>query len=285
MAEILRQTALEEAASRSKTRSPLNTTTSSRATTEAEGEAEELLAVFEDEKARNDALARSVDQRLEVLANAKKSNADEAKTDEKHRLELEWQQLEYAIRALEKENSQAPPLDSPAVTNIRTRAELQDLTVQQTSAIDFLRTELSSEKDALLREQQLESDLNIVSAGLVKRFAQLQRKRQQDLTSESAIRELNRKFKQEERRFKELLAQLIDLGSSLFPPASNSSSSTAGRKVVTLRHYLDEFMNQAWDQPLDPYVSASRLAQRRTGGEVDDAMIELLIRANFQAVS
>lgn len=85
--------------------------------------------------------------------------------------------------------------------------------------------------------------------------------------------ELNRKFKREESRFKELLANLIDMGNALF--------GTDNRKVVTLRHYLDEFMNQAWDKPLDPWVSAAKLALRRTGGEVDDAMIELFIRANI----
>ena len=63
------------------------------------------------------------------------------------------------------------------------------------------------------------------------------------------------------------------MGTSLFGSDS--------RKVVTLRHYLDEFMNQAWDKPLDPWVSANRLALRRTGGEVDDAMIELFLRANI----
>lgn len=86
-------------------------------------------------------------------------------------------------------------------------------------------------------------------------------------------RELRRKFKTEEDRFKSLLTQLIDMGQSLF--------GNDNRKVVTLRHYLDEFMNQAWDKPLDPWVSAARLAQRRTGGEVDDAMIELFLRGNI----
>lgn len=86
-------------------------------------------------------------------------------------------------------------------------------------------------------------------------------------------RELSRKFKREEQRFKELLAQLIDIGNALF--------GSDNRKIVTLRHYLDEFMNRAWDKPLDPWVSATKLALRRTGGEVDDAMIELFIRANI----
>lgn len=85
--------------------------------------------------------------------------------------------------------------------------------------------------------------------------------------------ELERKFRGEERRFKELLAQLIDMGNALFGSEKN--------KVVSLRHYLDEFMNRAWDKPLDPWVSAQKLAMRRTGGEVDDAMIELFIRANL----
>ena len=71
MAELLREAALQEATSRAKTRSPLNTTSTSTASSssrparisaEAEEEAEELLAVYEDEKAKNDALARSVDQ-------------------------------------------------------------------------------------------------------------------------------------------------------------------------------------------------------------------------------
>ena len=84
---------------------------------------------------------------------------------------------------------------------------------------------------------------------------------------------MNKKFKSKESRFKDLLTQLIDLGTSLF--------GSDNRKVVTLRHYLDEFMNQAWDKPLDPWVSATKLALRRTGGEVDDAMIELFIRANI----
>lgn len=93
------------------------------------------------------------------------------------------------------------------------------------------------------------------------------------LVVSAANRDLSRKFKREEQRFKELLAQLIDMGNALF--------GSDNRKVVTLRHYLDEFMNQAWDSPLDPWVSASRLAQRRKVGEVDDAMIELFIRANI----
>lgn len=69
MAELLREAALQEAASRAKARSPLNSqaatssaSSSSRITAEAEGEAEELLAVYEDEKAKNDVLARTIDK-------------------------------------------------------------------------------------------------------------------------------------------------------------------------------------------------------------------------------
>lgn len=69
MAELLREAALQEAASRAKTRSPLNTGSAAssssqpqRISAETEAEAEELLAVYEDEKAKNDALARSLDQ-------------------------------------------------------------------------------------------------------------------------------------------------------------------------------------------------------------------------------
>ncbi|CDU22922.1 uncharacterized protein SPSC_01552 [Sporisorium scitamineum] len=283
MAELLRQAALQEAASRAKTRSPLNALTDSteaasssrppKISAEAEGEAEELFAVYEDEKAKNDVLARTVDKRLEALANVEDSKAQDARSDDQKRLELEWQQLEFAIRALEDEKRRIPPLESSTVLDVRTRAELYDVNLQYTSALEMLKSELASERDALLRETQLQSDLEVVTTGLTKRLAQLQRKRRQDLTSESAIRELNRKFKREEQRFKELLAQLIDMGNALF--------GADNRKVVTLRHYLDEFMNQAWDKPLDPWVSSTRLALRRTGGEVDDAMIELFIRANI----
>ena len=69
MAELLREAALQEAASRAKTRSTLNAVTASssssqpqRVSAEVEAEAEELFAVYEDEKAKNDALARSLDQ-------------------------------------------------------------------------------------------------------------------------------------------------------------------------------------------------------------------------------
>jgi len=69
MAELLREAALQEAASRAKTRSPLNTVSAAssssqpqRISAEVEAEAEELFAVYEDEKAKNDALARSLDQ-------------------------------------------------------------------------------------------------------------------------------------------------------------------------------------------------------------------------------
>lgn len=112
LAGLLRQAALQEAASRAKTRSPLNANTSEAAaeassssqkvTAEAEVEAEELVAVYEDEKAKNDALARTIDDRLQALASIKKSQADEVGTDDRKRLELEWQQLEFAIRALEQ---------------------------------------------------------------------------------------------------------------------------------------------------------------------------------------
>lgn len=114
MAELLRQAALQEAASRAKTRSPLNTDSTAptsstpKVSTEAEAEAEELQAVYEDEKAKNDALARAIDERLEALAKVNKSKADEAARDDKRRLELEWQQLEFAIRALEEGKSYKP---------------------------------------------------------------------------------------------------------------------------------------------------------------------------------
>ena len=73
MAELLRQAALQEATSRAKTRSPFNTVSTSTASSssssavpkvsaEAEGEAEELHAVYEDERAKNDALARTLDK-------------------------------------------------------------------------------------------------------------------------------------------------------------------------------------------------------------------------------
>lgn len=86
------------------------------------------------------------------------------------------------------EKQHLPALDSATVLDIRTRAELYDLNLQYTSALAMLRADLSSERDALARETQLRSDLDVVSAGLSKRFVQLQRKSQQDLTSESAIR-------------------------------------------------------------------------------------------------
>ncbi|SYW81499.1 uncharacterized protein UHO2_00023 [Ustilago hordei] len=258
--KLIRQAALEEATTRAKTRSPLNTSPSAEASssrsaaaelsTEAGAEIEELSAVYEDEKARNDALAKMLDKRIEALAQS--TRLDTAKDNDQKKRELEWQQLEYAIQSLEKENQHAPPLDSSAVLDIRTRAELHDLNLQYASALEKLKVELASERDALLRETQLQSDLEIVQTGLEKRLAQLQRKKGQDLTSE----ELNRKFKAQESRFKELLAQLIDMGNALF--------GSDNRKVVTLRHYLDEFMNQAWDKPLDPWVSAGKLALRRT---------------------
>lgn len=72
MAELIRQAALEEAATRSKTRSPLNPvqpaeasslrSTAAKVSAEAEAETEELSAVYEDEKARNDALAKMLDK-------------------------------------------------------------------------------------------------------------------------------------------------------------------------------------------------------------------------------
>lgn len=65
MAELVREAALREAASRAKTRSPHNAPASSssqRISAEAETEADELYAVYEDEKAKNDVLARSVDK-------------------------------------------------------------------------------------------------------------------------------------------------------------------------------------------------------------------------------
>ncbi len=86
------------------------------------------------------------------------------------------------------EKQHAPPLESSAVLDIRTRAELHDLTVQYASALEMLISELSSEREALLREAQLHSDLEVVKSGLEKRLAQLQSKRQQDLTSQSALR-------------------------------------------------------------------------------------------------
>lgn len=113
MAELLRQAALQEAASRAKTRSPLNTDATastssySKVTAEAEVEAEELFAVYEDEKAKNDALARTIDERMEALANAKSSKADPVIKDEKKKLEIEWQQLEFAIRQIEEGKSRS----------------------------------------------------------------------------------------------------------------------------------------------------------------------------------
>lgn len=124
-------------------------------------------------------------QRLEALARSDVKGSD---NDEQKRLELEWQQLEFATRALEKEKQHAPPLEASAVLDIRTRAELHDLNSQYASALEMLKFDLTSERDALQRENQLHSDLDIIKAGLTKRYSQLQRKRRQDLTSESAIR-------------------------------------------------------------------------------------------------
>ncbi|GAK64239.1 uncharacterized protein PAN0_004c2449 [Moesziomyces antarcticus] len=279
LAEILREAALQEAANRTKQRSQLIASVTAAGSdqleldAQSEAKADELLAVYEDEKAKNDALAKSLDKRLEELARTGAGRTDGKTDDDQRRLELEWQQLDFAISALEKENKQAPALESATVLDVRTRSELHDLNTQYASALDMLKAELGAEREALAREKQLRADLDVVQVGLTRRLAQLQRKRTQDLTSESALRDLSRKFRREEHVFKELLAQLIDMGSALF--------GADNRKVVTLRHYLDEFMNQAWDHPLDPWVSASKLALRRTGGEVDDAIIELFLRANI----
>lgn len=159
-------------------------------------------------------------QRMETLASS--SKAEERRNDEQQRLEIEWQQLEFAIRALEKgkqhmpfkpihpiqahplltilcsftssalyhaaEKSQAPPLDSATVLDVRTRAELHDLTQQYASALEMLKAELASERDALARETQLQSDLDIVTVGLTKRMAKLRAKKELDMTSDAAIR-------------------------------------------------------------------------------------------------
>lgn len=84
MAELVREAALQEAASRAKTRSPLNLQSTAAASTlaaaaqrisaEAEGEAEELFAVYEDEKAKNDVLARTLDQVSFLLGWIKREN-------------------------------------------------------------------------------------------------------------------------------------------------------------------------------------------------------------------
>ena len=68
LAEILREAALQEAANRTKQRSQLiasvTAASADRLELEAqtEAEADELLAVYEDEKAKNDALAKSLDK-------------------------------------------------------------------------------------------------------------------------------------------------------------------------------------------------------------------------------
>ncbi len=72
--------------------------------------------------------------------------------------------------------------------DVRTRSELHDLNTQYASALDMLKAELGAEREALAREKQLRADLDVVQVGLTRRLAQLQRKRTQDLTSESALR-------------------------------------------------------------------------------------------------
>ncbi len=68
LAEILREAALQEAANRTKQRSQLIASVTAAGSdqleldAQSEAKADELLAVYEDEKAKNDALAKSLDK-------------------------------------------------------------------------------------------------------------------------------------------------------------------------------------------------------------------------------
>jgi hypothetical protein len=68
LAEILREAALQEAANRTKQRSQLIASVAAASSdrleldAQTEAKADELLAVYEDEKAKNDALAKSLDE-------------------------------------------------------------------------------------------------------------------------------------------------------------------------------------------------------------------------------
>lgn len=267
-------------------------------------------------------------QRLEELARTGAGKTDEKTDGDQRRLELEWQQLDFAILALEKgESTLNPALNVPRKLTSSGSAMLASPPVQRTSkhrlwsrrrcstyaraasctiSTRSTRLLLICSKRSLVQNAKLlrgrsscvpiwmwcswgsPSVLRSCSAKerrtsrrnlpYGKSLPSLYRRSAYALTS-SARRffnvdsDLSRKFRREEHVFKELLAQLIDMGSALF--------GADNRKVVTLRHFLDEFMNQAWDHPLDPWVSASKLALRRTGGEVDDAIIELFLRANI----
>lgn len=85
-------------------------------------------------------------------------------------------------------------------------------------------------------------------------------------------RELSERRTRETKRFATLLDKLLVVGEALF--------AGQNEKVVTLRYYLDTLLNRVWDRPLDPWVRPQDLLHGKRASQVDEAMIQLFLRAN-----
>ena len=110
------------------------------------------------------------------------------KSESARRHDLGWpSELTQTNSLLEPELEHAPAQEPLPLRDLRTRAELCDVSSQLSTALVSLRNELAQEQAALERSLTLLSDLEIVEGGLKRRQDQLQARRDRDMTSDEAI--------------------------------------------------------------------------------------------------
>ncbi|SPO37272.1 uncharacterized protein PSFLO_02744 [Pseudozyma flocculosa] len=270
---VLRETALEQATARSEALNQRSTPAPPRDSSTAnddggdddqspdgagsvspELDLQSLVELYHDERARNDAIQANL-----------------------HELELE--RLDWEIDRLQNDLAHAPePLPS-AVSATTTRAALADLCSQYAAILPRLERQLTTEQSLLASDTQLLADLRIVEAGLRKRLDQVEARLadEREQGSEEVLKKLQRKTEAHDTQMRSLLGQLIKLTSNLFDDR---------QRVKSMRFFIEELMNRAWDVPQDPYLQVTGPID---GGAVGDrpqrsyepALVELAVRANF----
>ncbi|EPQ29958.1 uncharacterized protein PFL1_02630 [Pseudozyma flocculosa PF-1] len=298
---VLRETALEQATARSEALNQRSTPAPPRDSSTAnddggdddqspdgagsvspELDLQSLVELYHDERARNDAIQANLHERLAQLVEQQSTRADEQRPSlsaSRVAKELELERLDWEIDRLQNDLAHAPePLPS-AVSATTTRAALADLCSQYAAILPRLERQLTTEQSLLASDTQLLADLRIVEAGLRKRLDQVEARLadEREQGSEEVLKKLQRKTEAHDTQMRSLLGQLIKLTSNLFDDR---------QRVKSMRFFIEELMNRAWDVPQDPYLQVTGPID---GGAVGDrpqrsyepALVELAVRANF----
>ncbi|PWN48972.1 hypothetical protein IE53DRAFT_388820 [Violaceomyces palustris] len=226
----------------------------------------DLAQLYEDQRLRNDFDWESLQKDVEALSGSQgvvPGLSEKGPEKSREIKEIELAQVEFQIAELQKELSKTEDLKDSLTIELKLRSETVRTIGQYDIALESLEKQWLEEEESLKMESQFLSDLKVVDEGLSKTRSDLQDKLERESEMDSiALNKLKSKLRMTEKDLGDKLQALIQTSNGLFSQAKSR---------MQLRSLLDNLMNQAWDRPLDPYISVERYPEN---------LVALLVRSN-----